>query len=93
MNPEKSIQKSSAGKWHWWIGKSVQGILSGFFLFFGIELCRAAYRLSDPFFFLMTFFASNLIILISGAILAGCFVHIYLYLKKTGEKRLIKDEV
>ena len=69
----------------WWTGKIIQGILSVFFLFFGIELCRASYDLTNPFFFLVTFFASNLIILISGAILAGFLNHVYVRLKKKAE--------
>jgi hypothetical protein len=36
------------------------------FLVFGIQLLAASYRLNDPFSFVMTFFASNLMILISA---------------------------
>ena len=42
-----------------------------FFLIFGIDLLIAAYRLNDPFTFVMTFFASNLMILISAALALG----------------------
>jgi hypothetical protein len=42
-----------------------------FFLIFGIHLLISAYQLKNPFWFIMTFFASNLIILISGALLVG----------------------
>ena len=53
-------------------------ILAGcFFLAFGIHLLIAAYSLKDPFYFVMTFFASNLIILISAALLAGFIVRIF----------------
>ena len=53
-------------------------ILAGcFFLAFGIHLLIAAYSLKDPFNFVMTFFASNLIILISAALLAGFIVRIF----------------
>lgn len=55
----------------WWI-RQITLILAGiFFLVFGIYLLMAAYRLKDPFNFVMTFFASNLIILISAALLLG----------------------
>ncbi len=64
-------ERKQAGSLIWWAAKSVQGGLAAFFLVFGIQLCRAAYKLSDPFYFLMTFFASNLIILISAAISYG----------------------
>ena len=58
--------------------KLVLLILAGcFFLAFGIHLLIAAYSLKDPFDFVMTFFASNLIILISAALLAGFIVRIF----------------
>lgn len=41
------------------------------FLVVGLQILVAAYDLSDPFHFVMTFFASNLIILVSLALLAG----------------------
>ena len=44
---------------------------SVFFLVFGIILLISSYRLNDPFSFVLTFFASNLIILISAVILLG----------------------
>ncbi len=42
-----------------------------FFLLFGVQLLISAYRLNNPFWFVMTFFASNLIILISAALVVG----------------------
>jgi hypothetical protein len=45
-----------------------------FFLGFGIQLLISAYQLKNPFWFVMTFFASNLIILISAALLVGFIV-------------------
>ena len=42
-----------------------------FFLVFGVDLLIASYGLNDPFSFVMTFFASNLIILISATLLLG----------------------
>ena len=46
-------------------------IVSLLFLFFGIQVLHFAYRLKDPFAFVMTFFASNLMILISAALALG----------------------
>ena len=46
-------------------------LLSGAFLAFGIQVLVAAYGLNDPFSFVMTFFASNFIILISLAVMVG----------------------
>lgn len=45
-----------------------------FFVFFGISLLAASYRLGDPFSFIMTFFAACLIILISAVMVLGFVV-------------------
>ena len=50
---------------------SILLITSLFFLLFGIQVLRLAYQLNDPFAFVMTFFASNLMILISAALALG----------------------
>jgi len=55
----------------WWIRQCILVLIGCFFLLFGIQLLLAAYRLQDPFNFVMTFFASNLIILISAALILG----------------------
>jgi hypothetical protein len=54
-----------------WIRQVLLILAGGFFLCFGIVLLVSAYHLNDPFLFIMTFFASNLIILISAALLVG----------------------
>jgi ABC-type antimicrobial peptide transport system permease subunit len=56
-----------------------------FFLAFGIILLISAYQLKDPFWFIMTFFASNLIILISAALLVGFIVQM-VSSRKTSKK-------
>jgi hypothetical protein len=53
------------------LGRIALGIVEVFFLFFGIYLLVLAYHLTDPLSFIMTFFASNLVILISAALLLG----------------------
>jgi hypothetical protein len=53
----------------WWIRQIVLILISTFFLYFGIRLLISAYEHNDPFTFLMTFFASNFIILISGTLI------------------------
>ena len=55
----------------WWIRQIVLISVGAFFLYFGIRLLISAYGLSDPFTFLMTFFASNFIILISATLIIG----------------------
>jgi hypothetical protein len=55
----------------WWIRQIILTVAGCFFLLFGIRLLIAAYQLKDPYWFIMTFFSSNLIILISAALLVG----------------------
>ncbi|MBF0476207.1 MAG: hypothetical protein HQK59_10300 [Deltaproteobacteria bacterium] len=82
----------------WWTVQICWVVVSVFFTIFGIDLLRAAYHLNHPSYFLLTFFSSNLIILISGAILAGMLVRIYLRFRpaKTnsdpGQGDVISDE-
>ena len=53
------------------LGRIALGIVELFFLLFGVYLLVLAYHLTDPLSFIMTFFASNLVILISAAMLLG----------------------
>ena len=55
----------------WWIRQIVLILIGAFFLYYGIQLLIGAYDLKDPFIFIMTFFASNFIILISGTLVFG----------------------
>ena len=67
----------------WWAISTASAVLSGFFLFFGINLCWASFNLDHPHQFILTFFASNLIILISVVILAGVIVRMIARLRNT----------
>ncbi len=60
----------------WWLRQV--GLLGAglFFLVFGVHLLVCAYHLNDPFNFVMTFFASNLIILISATVMIGLVIRI-----------------
>ncbi len=53
------------------LGRIALGLVELFFLLFGIYLLILSYHLTDPFSFIMTFFASNLVILISAVLLLG----------------------
>ncbi len=53
------------------LGRIALGIVELFFLLFGVYLLVLAYHLTDPLSFIMTFFASNLVILISAVLLLG----------------------
>ena len=55
----------------WWV-RQVFLILAGCsFLGFGILMLISAYKLENPFSFIMAFFASNLMILISATLVLG----------------------
>ncbi len=72
----------------WWIWYVILILLGSSFLLFGVHLLIAAYQLKDPAWFLMTFFASNLIILISAALVVGFvfrMIAVYKALKNTEE--------
>jgi ABC-type thiamin/hydroxymethylpyrimidine transport system permease subunit len=58
----------------WSAGQALIGVFSLGFLLVGIDLCRAAFHLKEPYQFILTLFASNLIILISAALCAGVIV-------------------
>ena len=60
----------------WWIRQVVLILAACFFLLFGIHLLISAYQFKDPFSFIMTFFASNLIILISATLMIGFIIRI-----------------
>ena len=49
----------------WLVKQIVLVILGGFYLYFGIHLLISSYQMNNPLMFMLTFFASNLIILIS----------------------------
>lgn len=73
----------------WWIGQCLLVLVASFFLFFGISLFMAAYKLDDPFNFIMTVFGSNLMILISAALLIGFIlrmINVYKLIKKDRNK-------
>jgi len=70
----------------WWVTQIILLALAIFFIIFGIDLLYTAYQLSEPFSFIMTFFASNLIILISATLLFSFVWKIVSYIRKTKEK-------
>ena len=64
------------GPW-WWLGQWLLTGIACFFIFFGISLLVASYRLGNPFSFIMTFFAASLIILISVVMAMGFVVRMH----------------
>ena len=67
----------------WWIQQIVLILIGAFFLYYGIQLLIGAYDLKDPFIFIMTFFASNFIILISGTLVFGFAYRIVMALRQS----------
>ena len=67
----------------WWIRQIVLILVGAFFLYYGIQLLIGAYDLKDPFIFIMTFFASNFIILISGTLVFGFAYRIVMALRQS----------
>ena len=57
----------------WWPWQIFLVSAAVFFMVFGIMVLIYAFRLNDPFLFIMTFFSSNLIILLS-AVMVIAFV-------------------
>lgn len=58
------------------------GFFSIFFVSYGITLLISSYSISDPFNFIMSFFSSNLIILIGLVPIVGLIFRIYERCKK-----------
>ena len=67
----------------WWITQILLALTALFFIFFGIDLLFMAYRIPDPFSFIMTFFASILIILISAVLFLNFAIKIFTFIKKS----------
>ncbi len=55
----------------WWVRQAILILAGCFFATFGVLMLISAYKLKDPYSFIMAFFASNLIILISGTLVLG----------------------
>ncbi|HKI48411.1 MAG TPA: hypothetical protein VKA69_03730 [Desulfobacteria bacterium] len=55
----------------WWVRQTILILAGCFFAIFGIIILISAYKLKDPYSFIMAFFASNLIILISATLVLG----------------------
>ncbi|OQY44486.1 MAG: hypothetical protein B6240_10440 [Desulfobacteraceae bacterium 4572_87] len=55
----------------WWVRQTILVLFGFLFLGFGILMLISAYKLKDPYSFIMAFFASNLMILISATLVLG----------------------
>jgi hypothetical protein len=59
---------------YWWVRQVILIVIAGFYLAFGIQLLISAYKLNNPSYFIFTFFASNFMILFSGALMVGFII-------------------
>jgi uncharacterized Tic20 family protein len=62
-------------------------LIAIFFILFGIDLLYTAYQITEPFSFVMTFFASNFIILISATLLFIFVLKIVAHIRKSKERQ------
>ena len=83
--PEEHEERTGVST-YWWIRQIILILIAGFYLVLGIQLLVSAYQLNDPPNFILTFYASNFMILISAALLVGFIYRLvatYRRLKKT----------
>ena len=66
-------------------------IFAVFFMILGIQVLIFAYRLNDPFDFILSFFASNLMILISLVLAAGFIYRMFGVYRLISQKRRHSD--
>ena len=75
------LKKADEGSIVWWAKNSIIAMISIFFLVFGIDALINAYSMKNPAEFIMYFFSSNLIILISVVGIIYPALRIYALLK------------
>jgi len=75
----------------WLIRQAVLILIGAFFLYYGVQMLISSYDLKDPFIFIMTFFASNFIILISATLIFGFTYRIVMALRQSKKIDAEKD--
>ena len=76
----------------WWIRQIILILVDGFFLCFGIDILIAAYQLNDPFYFVMIFFSSNFIILLSLTMLVALIYQMIGFYRNSNSGREERDD-
>jgi uncharacterized membrane protein YphA (DoxX/SURF4 family) len=71
----------------WWFNRLLLTAVSVVFLVFGILMLIGAYTILVPHFFVLTFFAANFIILVSGAVLLGYVIQMVQRLRRKQAER------
>jgi hypothetical protein len=85
VDEKKMNEKNSVSAIFFWIRHVALVMVGIFFILFGIHVLISAYQLNNPFTFILTFFASNLIILISTALIIGFIYRMKAFLKNSNE--------
>lgn len=70
-----------------WVVQVILAFIALFFVLFGVNLLYMAYQINDPFSFIMTFFSSNLIILIGTVLFISFILKIYRGFNKNTNKK------
>ena len=78
----KGKGRSKMEKLNWWGKQFIIASLSIFFLLLGIDTLITAYHLNNPQMFIMYFFSSNFIILISAVGILSAVIKIHARLKE-----------
>ncbi len=91
LNEIKEQLKEIYFNYFWWSWQIILVLLSGGFFVFGVEILIRSYQLNNPAYFMMIFFASNLIISISLVLMAGLLYRIYGVYKLIYKKKEDKE--
>jgi len=76
----------------WWVKITLMGLISLFFLLYGIETLIGAYSLKNPLDFIMYFFSASFMILVSSVGVIFSFFKIYGRLK-TPDREKTQEEL
>jgi len=76
----------------WWFKIIAIGLVSLFFLVYGIETLVGAYSLKSPMDFVMFFFSASFMILVSGVGLIFSFFRIYNRFRLPGDSNTEKTD-
>lgn len=68
---QEEYEETAGVSTYWCIRQIILILIAGFYFIFGIQLLISAYQLNEPGTFILTFYASNFMILFSGALLVG----------------------
>ena len=79
-------------KYTWWIFQILMSAVCCFFFVFGIDLLISAYQLKDPFSFIMTFFSSSFIILISLTLFISFIIKMVRVYRQIKEENSAQDQ-